>query len=110
MRAIDGSLRRASPSNAPMLAKRSCCENSNMSAPDEHFGGTQPDETDEERINRNLNELLGELRFAIPGVQVLFAFLLAVPFSQRFGGVGPFERNVYLVTLLLTAIASALLI
>ena len=81
-----------------------------MSAPEEHVSGTQPDETDEERINRNLNELLGELRVAIPGVQVLFAFLLAVPFSQRFGGVGPFERNVYLVTLLLTAIASALLI
>jgi hypothetical protein len=73
-------------------------------------GGSQPGESDEERINRNLNELLGELRVAIPGVQVLFAFLLTVPFSQRFANVGPFERDVYLVTLLLTAIASALLI
>ncbi|HEY4426587.1 MAG TPA: DUF6328 family protein [Solirubrobacteraceae bacterium] len=81
-----------------------------MSAPDEQVGGTQPGETDQERINRNLNELLGELRVAIPGVQVLFAFLLTVPFSQRFRGVGPFERTVYLVTLLLTATASALLI
>jgi small-conductance mechanosensitive channel len=82
-----------------------------MSAPDEQLGGTsQPGESDEERINRNLTELLGELRVAIPGVQVLFAFLLTVPFSQRFASVGPFERNVYLITLLLTAIASALLI
>ncbi|MCW3067923.1 MAG: hypothetical protein JWL67_548 [Solirubrobacterales bacterium] len=68
------------------------------------------DESEAERINRNLTELLGELRVAIPGVQVLFAFLLTVPFSQRFASVGPFERDVYLVTLLLTAIASALLI
>jgi hypothetical protein len=73
-------------------------------------GVSEPGESDVERINRNLSELLGELRVAIPGVQVLFAFLLAVPFSQRFARVGPFERIVYLVTLLLTAIASALLI
>lgn len=73
-------------------------------------GRSDPRESDDERINRNLTELLGELRVAIPGVQVLFAFLLTVPFSQRFARVGPFERYVYLVTLLLTAIASALLI
>jgi hypothetical protein len=73
-------------------------------------GTAESRETDEERLNRNLTELLGELRVAIPGVQVLFAFLLAVPFSQRFGRVGPFERVDYLVTLLLTAVASALLI
>lgn len=73
-------------------------------------GVSEPGESDAERINRNLTELLGELRVAIPGVQVLFAFLLAVPFSQHFASVGPFERIVYLVTLLLTAIASALLI
>lgn len=73
-------------------------------------GSPEPRESDVERLNRNLTELLGELRVAIPGVQVLFAFLLAVPFSQRFGRVGPFERIIYLVTVLLTAIASALLI
>jgi O-antigen/teichoic acid export membrane protein len=61
-------------------------------------------------LNRNLTELLGELRVAIPGVQVLFAFLLAVPFSQRFDHVGPFERVAFLVTVLLTAVALALLI
>jgi len=70
----------------------------------------EPGESDVERLNRNLVELLGELRIALPGVQVLFAFLLAVPFSQRFARVGPFERNVYLATVLLTVIACALLI
>src|SRR5947209_15999263 len=67
-------------------------------------------ETEKERLDRNLNELLGGLRVALPGVQVLFAFLLAVPFNQRFGRVSGFERDVYFVTLLLTALASALLI
>jgi hypothetical protein len=67
-------------------------------------------ETDKERLDRNLSELLGELRVALPGVQVLFAFLLAVPFNQRFAQVSHFEETVYLVVLLLTAIASAFLI
>jgi hypothetical protein len=72
---------------------------------DEHRG-----ETEKERLDRNLSELLGELRVALPGVQVLFAFLLTVPFSQRFTKVTPFQEKVYFVTLLLTAIASVLLI
>jgi hypothetical protein len=67
-------------------------------------------ETEKERLDRNLNELLGGLRVVLPGVQVLFAFLLAVPFNQRFSRVSGFERDVYFVTLLLTALASALLI
>ena len=41
------------------------------------------DETRAERVDRNFNELLGELRIALPGVQVLFAFLLTVPFADR---------------------------
>lgn len=68
------------------------------------------EETEKERLDRNLNELLGELRVALPGVQVLFAFLLTVPFSQRFAGVTAFQEKVYFATLLLTAVASALLI
>ena len=68
------------------------------------------DETPAERADRNLNELLGELRVALPGVQVLFAFLLVVPFNARFGEVTAFQRDVYFATLLLTAFASALLI
>jgi hypothetical protein len=67
-------------------------------------------ETEKERLDRNLNELLGELRVALPGVQVLFAFLLAVPFNQRFGQTTDFEKGTYYVTLVGTALAAALLI
>src|SRR5689334_14578881 len=67
-------------------------------------------ESEKERLDRNLNELLGELRVALPGVQVLFAFLLAVPFNQRFGTATEFEKGVYYVTLVSTALAAALLI
>ncbi len=67
-------------------------------------------ETEKERLDRNLNELLSELRVALPGVQVLFAFLLAVPFQQRFARVSTLERTDYIITLLLAAIACALLI
>jgi hypothetical protein len=67
-------------------------------------------ETEKERLDRNLNELLGELRVIMPGVQVLFAFLLAVPFNQRFGQITGFERGVYYVTLLATGLATAFLI
>lgn len=68
------------------------------------------DETKWEREDRNLNELLQELRVALPGVQVLFAFLLAVPFQRRFDEVTPFQKNVFFVTLLLTALSTTLLI
>ena len=68
------------------------------------------DETDTERLDRNLTELLNELRVALPGVQVLFAFLLGVPFTQRFGHVNGEERAVYLATLVATALATACLI
>lgn len=67
-------------------------------------------ETDLERYDRNLNELLGELRVALPGVQVLFAFLLVAPFNQRFARLDAFERNLYLVALLSTLLAAILLI
>jgi hypothetical protein len=67
-------------------------------------------ETDLERYDRNLSELMGELRVALPGVQVLFAFLLVAPFNQRFGTVSQFERRLYLATLLCTLLASILLI
>jgi hypothetical protein len=68
------------------------------------------DETPEERADRNLTELLGELRVALPGVQVLFAFLLIVPFNDRFSDATAFQRDLYLGTLICTAFASALLI
>jgi Na+/melibiose symporter-like transporter len=68
------------------------------------------DETEEERLDRNLSELLQELRVALPGVQVLFAFLLAVPFQQNFTTISEFEKKIYFATLLLTALSAALLI
>jgi drug/metabolite transporter (DMT)-like permease len=61
-------------------------------------------------MDRKLMELLGELRVALPGVQVLFAFLLVVPFNQGFRQVTDFQKNVYFVTLLCTATASVFLI
>jgi predicted neutral ceramidase superfamily lipid hydrolase len=67
-------------------------------------------ETEMERLDRNMIELLNELRVALPGVQVLFAFLLTVPFNQRFGQVTDFQRDVYFATLMCTAVATALLL
>lgn len=71
---------------------------------------TDHGETHQERINRELMELLNELRVALPGVQFLFAFLLVVPFSQGVDELTDFQRDVYLVALLAAAIATALLI
>lgn len=68
------------------------------------------DESHSERVNRELIELLNELRVALPGVQVLFAFLLAVPFAQGFTTTTDFQRDLYFGTLLATAVSSALLI
>jgi predicted membrane channel-forming protein YqfA (hemolysin III family) len=62
------------------------------------------------RLDRELIELLNELRVALPGVQVLFAFLLTVPFSQRFGSVTPTQRAVYFACVLSTAAATVLFI
>lgn len=64
----------------------------------------------QERRNRQLNELLQEIRVVMPGVQVLFAFLLAVPFADGFERVNSFQKDVYLFTLLTAAVSSALLI
>jgi hypothetical protein len=68
------------------------------------------EETTFERTDRNLAELLNELRVALPGVQVLFAFLLIVPFSQRYNTITEFERKLYFGVLICTALASMLLI
>jgi Family of unknown function (DUF6328) len=72
--------------------------------------GPERSEEEQERLDRQLGELLNEVRVAMPGVQVLFAFLLAVPFQQRFESVSPFQRDVYFVTLLAAATATAFFI
>jgi hypothetical protein len=59
-------------------------------------------ETEEERADRNLSDLLQELRVALPGVQVLFAFLLAVVFQQGFQRTTQFQKDVFLATILCT--------
>ena len=69
-----------------------------------------PEESHEERINRELIELLNELRVALPGVQVLFAFLLAVPFTQRFRETTELQRDTFMVALLSTLAGSVFLI
>jgi Family of unknown function (DUF6328) len=68
------------------------------------------DEDHEERLARELIELLNELRVALPGVQVLFAFLLIVPFSQGFPRLGQLDRQIYFVAFIATAVATVLLI
>jgi hypothetical protein len=67
-------------------------------------------ETEKERLDRNLIELLNELRVALPGVQVLFAFLLTVPFTQRFTTLTATQEKVYYATLLCTTVSTVLLI
>jgi hypothetical protein len=71
---------------------------------------TRPDESEKERLDRNLLELLNELRVALPGVQVLFAFLLTVPFTQRFASLTTTQEKVYYATLLCTTASTILLI
>jgi uncharacterized protein DUF6328 len=71
---------------------------------------TGREETESERLDRNLQEMLGELRVALPGVQVLFAFLLVVPFNQRFADVTQFQKTVFFVTLLCTTASTLCLI
>lgn len=70
----------------------------------------EPGESHEERVNRELIELLNELRVALPGVQVLFAFLLAVPFAQRFETISELQRDTYMAALLGTMLGSVFLI
>jgi amino acid transporter len=67
-------------------------------------------ESNEERHNRELIELLNELRVALPGVQVLFAFLLAVPFANGFPKLGKLDRDIFFVAFIATALSTVLLI
>jgi hypothetical protein len=68
------------------------------------------DESEKERVDRELIELLNELRVALPGVQVLFAFLLILPFQGAFASTSNLDRAIYTVALLFSALAAGLLI
>jgi hypothetical protein len=80
-----------------------------MSDDDASKRDARKDEDEAQRLDRELIELLNELRVVMPGVQVLFGFLLTVPFQQGFHDIDAFQRTVYFATLLLTAAASAFL-
>src|SRR5579884_82918 len=69
----------------------------------------QPQETPKERADRELIELLNELRVVLPGVTVLLAFLLAVPFAKGWPKTTAFQRDVFVVAFLATAVSVALL-
>jgi len=69
-----------------------------------------PEQRSRDDLNRELIELLNELRVALPGVQVLFAFLLAVPFANGWQRVTDFQRDVFFVAFLSTTAATILLI
>jgi hypothetical protein len=75
-------------------------------------GGVMSDDrtTEEAKRDRQMIELLNELRVALPGVQILFAFLLTVPFANRFPKITDFQRDVFYITLVATTISAACLI
>lgn len=66
-------------------------------------------ETESDRLNRELNEFLQELRVARNGILIIVGFLLVIPFTQRFANVTDFERAVYYLSFL-TAGAAAVVI
>jgi hypothetical protein len=73
----------------------------------------EPDDDEQEverKQDRQMIELLNELRVAMPGVQILFGFLLTVPFAQGFERVTAFQKNVFFITLLCVALSTACLI
>jgi hypothetical protein len=78
-------------------------------APEQSKHEARSDEDEGERLDRELLELLNELRVVMPGVQLLFGFLLTVPFQQGFEKADGFQRDVYFATLLLTAASAAFL-
>jgi hypothetical protein len=81
-----------------------------MSSAEERIGSDDRRESEDERNDRNLTDLLQELRVAGLGVQVLFGFLLSLPFTTRFVRLDRAQRHLYEADLLLAALAVALLI
>ena len=71
---------------------------------------TPSDETEKERVDRELIEFLNEVRVVLPGVQVLFAFLLTLPFMGTFADIDGIERIAYNVAFFSTALAAVLMI
>ena len=72
-------------------------------------GPPQEQETPKERADRELIELLNELRVVLPGITVLFAFLLAVPFAKGWSRITDFQRDVFVIAVLATGVSIAFL-
>src|SRR3954453_4017293 len=85
-------------------------ENDPSAGKDQRERDSGREETEEERLARNLSGLLKELAGPLPRLQVLFAFLLAVPFQQNFEKITPFQKGAYFGTLICTAISAVMLI
>jgi putative flippase GtrA len=83
---------------------------SEQGAPDQPRDGIGPHENEAERNNRNLTDLIQELRVATLGIQVLFGFLLSLPFTVRFTHLNEVQRDLYRISLLCAAAATALLV
>jgi hypothetical protein len=83
-----------------------------MNPSSRHDEGNDPTrrETRNERLDRNWDELLQELRVTQTGIQILTGFLLTLPFQQRFAELDEFQRNVFLVTVSLAAAATGMII
>ena len=77
---------------------------------DPEQGSSRGAESEHERLNRELDQLLSELRVALPGVQVLLAFLLTAPFSDKFEQVRGESRSLFVAAISLAALASIMLI
>lgn len=73
-------------------------------------GGARGTETEHTRLNREFDQLLSGLRVALPGVQVLLAFLLTAPFSSRFDEVRGESRSLFVAAITLAAVATVLLV
>ncbi|MFI2752966.1 DUF6328 family protein [Cellulomonas sp. P22] len=81
-----------------------------MTAPDSAPLDDDRHETPTERMDRNWNELLQELRVTQTGVQILTGFLLTVPFQQRFGDLDAYQRNLYLELVVLAIVTTGLIV
>jgi amino acid transporter len=93
-----------------MMASTTAQTSARGGARDEPPPDAERDEAPQERLDRNQTELMTELRVAGAGVQVLFGFLLIVPFNNRWTALSSFDRDVYFVALICVAIAAVLLI
>jgi TRAP-type uncharacterized transport system fused permease subunit len=95
---------------APLPAQRDQADPNDGDSDQDERSDDGRDESEQVRADRNFNELLQELRVAQTGVQILFAFLLTLPFTQKFDLISDPDRYTYLGTLLAAAAASAFLI